>query len=510
MDSERDARAALERYRLHDIEETGKELGRGSYAAVVEVNYKGLRCAGKKIHRVLYEQEVGDLVARFEEECRLLGHLRHPHIVQFIGIYFEPDTNLPVLVMEFLPTTLVQCLDRYGVLPEEINYSILQDVALALRYLHERPQPIVHRDLSANNVLLTSDMRAKISDLGVAKILNLSPAQMSRMTRGPGTPSYMPPEALIPNPRYDVKVDIFSYGVMMVHVLSGQWPLPGEPNRVNPNHPTGLTPVSESDRREEYLNVIGHNHPLMELIQRCLSNSPHHRPEAEAVLQRVNEVSSRFPASFTNKIEMMKGYQAKAESESSQSKQLIQEKEAAERQNLAHSIEVEQSCLQLAQLGEEVESLKKTLQANEQIHQAQIQANDAKISAQSDIMSAKDAEISAQDAEISAKKAEISAIRQELVSTSLLLSKKDETVHRLIERLSFLGKQLTSNTKVCIYSICCKHLDKLLLPTHHGASCGQKLDMKGKGFWQCQLQLVLVETPFNYQCQMNVPMARHL
>ena len=452
MDGEKDAEAALERYRLHGIEETGKELGRGSYAAVVEVNYKGLRCAGKKIHRVLYEQEVGDLVARFEEECRLLGHLRHPHVVQFIGIYFEPDTNLPVLVMEFLPTTLAQCLDRYGVLPEEINSFILQDVALGLRYLHERPQPIVHRDLSANNVLLTSDMRAKISDLGVAKIFNLSPAQMSRMTRGPGTPSYMPPEALIPNPRYDVKVDIFSYGVMMVHVLSGQWPLPGEPNRVNPNHPTGLIPVSEADRREEYLNVIGHNHPLMELIQQCLSNSPHHRPEAEAVLQRVNEVSSRFPASFTNKIEMMKGYQAKPEYES---KQLNQDKKVSDRQNLAHSMEVEQLRLEVADLKGEVESLSETLRTKEKMYQAPIITRDAKISAKDAIISAKDAIISAKDSEISiqvheisANDAEMSAVHQELASKSLLLSKKDEIVRGLNEQLSSYRKHLTSTTEV--------------------------------------------------------------
>ena len=85
MDSQRDAQAALERYRLLNVQETGRELGRGSYAAVVEVDYKGLRCAGKKIYRVLYEQGVGDLVRRFEEECRLLSQLRHPHIVQFLG-----------------------------------------------------------------------------------------------------------------------------------------------------------------------------------------------------------------------------------------------------------------------------------------------------------------------------------------------------------------------------------------------------------------------------------------
>ena len=124
-----DVRAALQRYQLHGVRETGEELGRGSYAAVVEVDYKGMRCAAKKIYSILSQRGEGDrLVARFEEECRLLGALRHPHIVQFLGIYFDPATDLPVLVMEFLPTTLSQCVERYGRLPAEICYAILRDV----------------------------------------------------------------------------------------------------------------------------------------------------------------------------------------------------------------------------------------------------------------------------------------------------------------------------------------------------------------------------------------------
>ena len=191
MDTHQDARAVLERYRLRGVYEIGREIGRGSYATVVELDYKGLRCVGKKIHRILYEDRVDSHLRRFEEECRLLSQLSHPHIVQFLGIYFEVDANAPVLVMEFLPITLTQCLDYHGVLPEEISSSTFRDVTFGLRYLHERDNPIIHRDLSANNVLLTPDMSAKISDLGVAKLLRVNPIQQQTMT------SYVQPLVLV-------------------------------------------------------------------------------------------------------------------------------------------------------------------------------------------------------------------------------------------------------------------------------------------------------------------------
>ena len=95
---------------------------------------------------------------------------------------------------------------------------------------------------------------------------------------------------------------------MMVHVLSGQWPFPGEAVRVNPrnpNNPNDLVGVSEFDRREEYINLIGNEHPLMTLIQGCLSNSPFHRPTSSEVHQRVSAVAAEHSPSFNNRVEMM-------------------------------------------------------------------------------------------------------------------------------------------------------------------------------------------------------------
>ena len=377
MDGERDAREALEPYQLRGVRETGTELARGSFAAVVEVDYKGMRCAGKKIHHILAQSSEGDrLVGRFEEECRLLSALRHPHVVQFLGIFFDGETGLPVLVMEFLPVTLAQCLDRYGLLPEEVNYAILRDVALGLRYLHEQRPPVIHRDLSANNVLFTGDMTAKISDLGVAKILRLSPAQMSRMTRAPGTNPYMPPEALRPDPRYDVTIDVFSFGVMMIHILSCQWPLPSEATRVDPHNPTRVIGLSEAERRAKYLDTIGRGHPLMRLIGHCLSNSPNLRPTASDLVECMSEVAAQHPLTFSNKVEMMRRIACDEREKEELQEQLIE----LERGMLDLKTETERHKatlrLQVADLEAEKTHLITSASAREKVHQAQLNEKD--------------------------------------------------------------------------------------------------------------------------------------
>ena len=362
----------FDHYKLTGVKVTDRELGHGSYATVLELEYMGLKCAGKKIHELLLRQ--GDAtysVRRFEEECCLLSQVRHPNIVQFLGVYFQQGVRAPTLVMEFLPTNLTSCIEQYGILPKEIGYSILHDVALGLCYLHSQTPAIIHRDLSSNNVLLTPNMTAKISDLGVARILNLTPLQVSRMTQTPGTPAYMPPEVMIANPKYDTSVDEFSYGIMMIHMFSGRWPEP----QVGPNctEPDGtMIPVSEAERREVFLRTIGNDHPLMHLILKCIHNHPKSRAHASEIVERLADMVLQFPASFANRLEMMRRIEAVEEEkralteEGERKDRVIQQKEneislhreevqaekeqkiaEIDRQKLAHSSEVEQLRLQV-------------------------------------------------------------------------------------------------------------------------------------------------------------------
>ena len=197
--------------------------------------------------------------------------------------------------MEYLPDTLSSYLDRNGTLPDDISYGILHDVALGLRYLHEHTPLIIHFDLTSDHILLTTSLSAKISDLNRAVILLPSgPTQapsrepLFKSEPLPGYPCYLPPEGQMGNPNVTVKVDIFYFGVIVLHVLCGQLPIPDAQFQRDPANSGALLGVTEVNRRAQFLQQIGRDHPLSGLIRQCLSNVPDVRPEAADVLQQVS------------------------------------------------------------------------------------------------------------------------------------------------------------------------------------------------------------------------------
>lgn len=352
-------RSHLDSLLLEGVRDTGIEVGKGATATIKELDFRGLKCVGKFLHRTLIEfarpEEKEALLERFKDECLLLSRLHHPCIVQFMGIFYEerPKSDLPVLVMEYLQTNLSTCLATYKTLPKEISYGILRDVATGLRYLHEQSPPIIHRDLSANNVLLTPGMDAKISDLGVAKILNLTPAQVTQITQAPGTPCYMPPEALWAKPNYTSKIDSYSYGVLVLHTLCGEWPFPGPAFQDDPKKPGTSIPVSEVDRRREYLEMIG-DVEVLNLIRLCLSNTPDCRPTSSVLLDRISFLHSQIPSSFSNKVEMMKTFEEKCKLLANENRTLAARNKALETtvQSKESEMDVLHKKLALKTLGE--------------------------------------------------------------------------------------------------------------------------------------------------------------
>lgn len=260
-----------------------KEKGRGSYGAVFEVKLNGLPCIAKGLHDILVgqggnyavgEQDKQAIKRKFHNECILMSKLKHPNIVQFLGVHSCKDDEF--LVMEYMHMDLDKCLNKYFNISLPIKLSILQDVSYGLLHLHSLEPPIIHRDLTASNILLTPDMRAKIADLGVSKMFDLQQIQRTAVhTAVPGTLAYMPPEVLSPDPKYDTKLDIFSFGVLSLYTANQAFPIvydPPIPMMVS------LKKEIQFYRRKHWIDKMGEKHPLYSVVHRCLQDSPKARP----------------------------------------------------------------------------------------------------------------------------------------------------------------------------------------------------------------------------------------
>jgi len=264
-------------------------LGIGSYGAVYKALCDELSCAAKIIHPTLFTtNDPGGqkIMARFEQECQFLSGVRHPNIVQYLGVSSDPESGLPVLLMELMDSSLTKLLERSEEpLPLHIQVDICNDIALALAYLHSNG--IIHRDLSSNNVLLIGPgYRAKVTDFGMSKLTDAN-LRLTPMTMCPGTLAYMPPEALDDSPAYTNKLDCFSFGVLDIQIVTRKFPEPSQRFKTvktdDPQFPTGQikVPVPEIERRQPHINLIDPAHPLLPVALNCLKDGDRERPSAK-------------------------------------------------------------------------------------------------------------------------------------------------------------------------------------------------------------------------------------
>lgn len=277
----------------------GKELGCGAYGKVYTVKYCGQLFAAKEIHpallNIVCEKQKDIAVTSFLQECYHCANLRHPNIVQFIGVYWpdKQSVDLPVMVMEMMDCSLTKFITK----PEPgiklaDKYSILHDVTLGLNYLHSHDPPIVHRDLSPNNILLTERGVAKIGDLGVARAIQAGGKGIKKnvLTMTPGALEFMPPETFCSNPVYDASLDVFSFGGIILFVITEQWPEPTGPT-IFDQDTQSVVGFTEIQRRQEYLNKLdGKLHELRLLVESCLDNDPNRRPDMITLSEKMESL----------------------------------------------------------------------------------------------------------------------------------------------------------------------------------------------------------------------------
>ncbi|KAJ6377941.1 hypothetical protein OIU78_028216 [Salix suchowensis] len=192
-----------------------EELGKGSSGAV----YKGTLYKGKKAVAVKrLEKVVGESEREFQTEMRSIGKIHHKNLVRLLGYCTEDSHRL--LVYEYMSNgSLAELLFRNERIPDwSDRVRIALDIAKGILYLHEECEaPIIHCDIKPQNILMGDFWTTKISDFGLAKLL--VPDQTRTLTIARGTPGYMAPEWTKINTPTSVKVDVYSYGVVLLEIV---------------------------------------------------------------------------------------------------------------------------------------------------------------------------------------------------------------------------------------------------------------------------------------------------
>ena len=239
-----------------------ESLGSGSYGEVCKAKCDGLLCAAKIMHTRFFNLQdpaTASHLHNLEEECHRLRLARHPNVVQYLGTYTDPDTRLPVLLMELCDENLTSFLERSPEPPSyHVQVNICHDIALALVYLHSNG--LIHRDLTGNNVLVIAGPRAKITDFGMSKLTS-SEVQHSTMSN-------------------IFEIDIVSFGIIVIQIVT----------RLLTNLPRCImgNVAPESEWCHVHLKLIPDTHSLKPLAVQCLKK--YDCPTASVVSERLRRL----------------------------------------------------------------------------------------------------------------------------------------------------------------------------------------------------------------------------
>ena len=260
------------------------EIGIGAWGTVASGVCNGQQVAVKYPHQLILNK---DTLKRLERETELMTQVRHPNLIRIVAAVFDEQSHRlrapPMIITEILDMNLRQCYER-GRLQGSGKMPIYLDVSYGLHYLHDRQDPIIHRDVSAPNVLLQAlpngMWRAKVSDFGSANLARLS------KTAGEGAIIYTAPEAFpqtdpdAPRIALTTKMDTFSYGILLCEVITARLP----------------DPEQYLDRLQQ---VKGQSVPLHSLIVSCTKRNPDDRPTMARVIDELNRIPQPRPRRTT-------------------------------------------------------------------------------------------------------------------------------------------------------------------------------------------------------------------
>ena len=196
-------------------------VGRGGMGAVYKANHRNLdRLVAVKVF--LFRTDDPEFTQRFAREARALAKLDHPNIIHVYD--FGERESILYLVMEYVDGLNLRQVASHSKLTPVEAMALVPPLCDALQYAHERG--VVHRDIKPENLLLASDGRIKIADFGLAKMTGSKEnVALTRTRQVMGTLNYMAPEQMERPTEVDHRADIYSLGVVIYEMLTGELPI---------------------------------------------------------------------------------------------------------------------------------------------------------------------------------------------------------------------------------------------------------------------------------------------
>lgn len=387
------------------LNDTTEKLGAGSGSysqSSVIVQYNGTKSVSKTVQTFLFSKN--EFRKLFVDDSLQLSKLRHPNIVQLLGVQLREAGTPPALIYEYFPLDLQSCLQKYPSIPKSDKYSILLDVSRGLQYLHSRPLPITHGSLNAKNVLITASLQAKISD----------PVRFGAQPTISADSPYQPPEET-----RTLCSDIFCFGDLIIHVLLQQSPSQLESKSDDDQD------FTQVERRKKYLCSIPDGHkPLRELAEKCLDDNSILRPTASFLVRDIQKMVASIQPEYSNVLDMYHALEKLTLSKETidslnrtiQGKEVEIEALKQQMEPLRNDLTAKDECLR-AQI-QEVDSYKQALQGKE----ARIRAHESGNRAKEALIKAKDREIAAKKQDVMAKESLLRASHKRIEALELQVS----------------------------------------------------------------------------------------
>ncbi|XP_057523072.1 probable receptor-like protein kinase At2g42960 [Amaranthus tricolor] len=264
-------------------------IGEGGYGVV----YRGLLINGSEVAVKRLVNNLGQAEKEFRVEVEAIGHVRHKNLVRLLGYCIEGVHRM--LVYEYvnngnLEQWLHGAMRQHGFLTWEARIKVLLGTAKALAYLHESIEPkVVHRDIKSSNILIDTDFNAKVSDFGLAKLLDSGESHIT--TRVMGTFGYVAPE-YANSGLLNEKSDIYSFGVLLLEAITARDPVDYSRPANEVNLVEWLKVMVGTRRAEEVVDPNLEVKPTTRALKRallvalrCIDPDPEKRPKMSQVVR---------------------------------------------------------------------------------------------------------------------------------------------------------------------------------------------------------------------------------